>query len=36
MEDNADILDQGTITDLALTYRILVAEYLGLDDYFSV
>ncbi|KAJ3268071.1 hypothetical protein HDV01_003494 [Terramyces sp. JEL0728] len=32
-KDNADALDQGMIYDLALIYRVLVAEYLGLIDF---
>ncbi len=32
-QDNADALDIESIRDLALTFRILVAEYLGLIDY---
>jgi hypothetical protein len=31
--DNRDALDMDSITDLALIFRILVAEYLGLIDY---
>ena len=31
--DNADALDQGIIYDLALIFRVLIAEYLGLIDF---
>jgi glutaminyl-peptide cyclotransferase len=31
--DNADALDEGTIMDLALTFRVLVSEYFGLQQY---
>ncbi len=31
--DNANALDIDSIRDLALTFRILVAEYLGLIEY---
>ena len=31
--DNADCLDVDTMHDLALTFRVVVAEFLGLNEY---
>jgi hypothetical protein len=32
-KDNKDCLDEDTINDLDLTFRILVGEYLGLNEF---